>query len=370
MLRPNTQSPSDRNRWIVGGIAGLSVAAAVIALIFVTRPDDPTTTVPATQPTTFVPETEPATTRSRRRPPRRRRPHRRPRPHRRRRPSPTTAAGDHGRPGAADPGDRRDDRHRDVRRHPARHRRRRDRRAGRVPGADRAPRCPTVASSSSGDRSIRPGSSCSRVPTPTCRCCTLPADFTGQPVLHDAAVVNGEVVLLVESAPGELCTDPNTCIGSVWAVWPDRTADAAAKLDEQIVWEAGVLAAVAVGDRCGRRHEVGGGLLVAVVGDDPRRHGCPDRPGRPRAGGRLHRLQHVPDGRSRSTAPAGSSVGSSRHVGPRPSEPIDRRQAPGVMGTRSPTTSPIRDRAAAVRLARHRPVRRRRRAPSPPERRS
>ena len=41
MLRPNTQSPSDRNRWIVGGIAGLSVAAAVIALIFVTRPDDP-----------------------------------------------------------------------------------------------------------------------------------------------------------------------------------------------------------------------------------------------------------------------------------------------------------------------------------------
>lgn len=65
----------------------------------------------------------------------------------------------------------------------------------------------------------------------------VPADFAGTAVLHDAAVVDGEVVLLVESAPGQ-CTDPNTCIGSVWAIWPDRTADAAAKLDEQIVWEA------------------------------------------------------------------------------------------------------------------------------------
>jgi hypothetical protein len=58
VLRPNTQSTSDRNRWIVGGIAGLSVAAAVIALIFVNRPDDATTTVPITQPSTFVPETD------------------------------------------------------------------------------------------------------------------------------------------------------------------------------------------------------------------------------------------------------------------------------------------------------------------------
>lgn len=65
----------------------------------------------------------------------------------------------------------------------------------------------------------------------------MPADFAGTAVLHDAAVVDGEVVLLVESAPGQ-CTDPNTCIGSVWAIWPDRTADAAAKLDEQNVWEA------------------------------------------------------------------------------------------------------------------------------------
>ena len=58
-------------------------------------------------------------------------------------------------------------------------------------------------------------------------------------MLHDAAVVNGEVVLLVESAPDGPCSDPNTCIGSVWALWPDRTADAAAKIDEMIVWEAG-----------------------------------------------------------------------------------------------------------------------------------
>ncbi len=65
----------------------------------------------------------------------------------------------------------------------------------------------------------------------------MPADFAGTAVLHDAAVVGGEVVLLVESAPGQ-CDDPNTCTGSVWAIWPDRTADAAAKLDEQNVWEA------------------------------------------------------------------------------------------------------------------------------------
>ncbi len=65
----------------------------------------------------------------------------------------------------------------------------------------------------------------------------MPADFAGTAVLHDAAVVGGEVVLIVESAPGQ-CDDPNTCFGSVWAIWPDRTADAAAKLDEQNVWEA------------------------------------------------------------------------------------------------------------------------------------
>jgi hypothetical protein len=65
----------------------------------------------------------------------------------------------------------------------------------------------------------------------------MPVDFAGTAVLHDAAVVDGEVVLLVESAPGQ-CDDPNTCIGSVWAIWPDRTTDAAVKLDEQNVWEA------------------------------------------------------------------------------------------------------------------------------------
>ena len=237
VLRPNTQPPSDRNRWIVGGIAGLSVAAAVIALIFVTRPDDPTITVPATQPTTFVPETVPATTPA---------------------PSPL-GAGDrtagHDRTGAW----------------------RRVRRPPRSPGTTVTPAPPTAATDGTiaiatydgiqldtgfavtdvlvgypaqtaqrvadgriffQRRSLDPpgifvfGGSDTDVPQ-----VQLPADFTGQPVLHDAAVVNGENVLLVESAPDGPCNDPNTCIGGVWAIWPDRGTGT--KLDEQIVWEAG-----------------------------------------------------------------------------------------------------------------------------------
>lgn len=64
----------------------------------------------------------------------------------------------------------------------------------------------------------------------------MPADFPGAPLLHDAAEVNGEVVLLVESTPAEPCAGGDGCIGSVWAVWPDRGEGV--MLDEQNVWEA------------------------------------------------------------------------------------------------------------------------------------
>lgn len=297
VLRPNTQTPSDRNRWIVGGIAGLSVAAAVIALIFVTRPDQPTAIVPATVPATIVPQTDaecpddvrtlsvaveaffaangrypaneaelvsaqmiraefgtydlagdgpglirvagvpcaaPNTT------------------------EPTDESGGEAAPVTAPP----------ATSAPA-----------TAPVTTVTPAPPTPATD--GTIAIAtfdgiqldtgaavtdallgyPAQTAQRVPDgriffqqrsldppgifvyfnsdTAVSSFQLHADFTGQPVLHDAAVVNGEVVLLVESAPGELCTDPNTCIGSVWAIWPDRTADAAAKIDEQNVWEAG-----------------------------------------------------------------------------------------------------------------------------------
>ena len=235
MLRPNTQSPSDRNRWIVGGIAGLSVAAAVIALIFVTRPDDPTTTVPVTQPTTFVPETAPATEPA----------------------TPVSTVYTTVPPVITAPA------------------------AVTTPATVPATAPPTTAPApASVDQSITiatfdgiqldtgdavsnalvgyPAQTAHRVPdgriffqrrsldppgifefagsdtdVPQVQ---LPVDFAGQPVLHDAAVVNGEVVLLVESSPGQ-CTDPNTCFGSVWAIRPDLGTGT--KLDEQIVWEAG-----------------------------------------------------------------------------------------------------------------------------------
>ncbi len=60
-----TDAPTDRNRWIVGGLAGLSIAAAIVAIFLFSRPDevaDPL--VPATQSTTPVttPPTPPKVT--------------------------------------------------------------------------------------------------------------------------------------------------------------------------------------------------------------------------------------------------------------------------------------------------------------------
>ena len=237
MLRPNTQPPSDRNRWIVGGIAGLSVAAAVVALVFVTRPDDPE-----------VPGPGHAADHVRRR-------DRAGHDHAAPTPAPTLGTGDrtarrHDPPGAGD--------------RPGHRERPHDRTdpavldesiviatfdgiqidtgdavtnalvglsgADRATGARRSHLLPApVARPARHLRVLRFRHR--RAPV------ELPADFTGQPVLHDAAVVNGEVVLLVESAPAGPCTDPSTCLGSIWAIWPDRGTGV--KLDEQIVWEAG-----------------------------------------------------------------------------------------------------------------------------------
>jgi len=68
----------------------------------------------------------------------------------------------------------------------------------------------------------------------------MPPDFGAAAVLHDVAVVNGEVVLLVESSTGGSCSDPNTCIGSIWAIWPDRgTGGEGVMVEEANVWESG-----------------------------------------------------------------------------------------------------------------------------------
>lgn len=68
----------------------------------------------------------------------------------------------------------------------------------------------------------------------------MPPDFGAAAVLHDVAVVNGEVVLLVESSTGGSCSDPNTCLGSIWAIWPDRgTGGEGVMIEESNVWESG-----------------------------------------------------------------------------------------------------------------------------------
>lgn len=63
----------------------------------------------------------------------------------------------------------------------------------------------------------------------------MPPDFSATAILHDVAVVDGEVVLLVESSP-EGCQDPNTCLGSVWVLRPDTGA--ATMIEESNVWES------------------------------------------------------------------------------------------------------------------------------------
>ena len=239
---------SDRNRWIVGGIAGLSVAAALVALFLFTRPDevaDPL--VPATQSTIMVvaPSTSAPTTSS----------------------APATA-----------------------------------------PVAT-APTEPTTSSTSAPATTTPPTTAPSTTAAPTTvPSTTLPADrpselvvagpggvtrdgavITDQPMaralplpegrtimqrefndsdaiaesallvvddgssepvplavpsafdgavlrLHDAAVVDGESIVIVETRPG-LCANPTDCIGAIWAWGPD--SGRLDQLQEKIVWEGG-----------------------------------------------------------------------------------------------------------------------------------
>ena len=227
VVRTIGSAPSARDRWIVGGVAALTTAAAVIAIALVARPDSAEAPAPATLPSATVPITVPTTV-----------------------PAGTTPV-----PATTDPGVA----------------------TGTAPPTP-APTAPpsTIAAPPdltevivvAGDDGIQVDTGASLTDTPMNRPVQvalragdgvvyfqlrgepliqtntpdvglgqvdLPADFPGEAILHDAAVVDGEVVLLVESTPGN-CVGPDGCVGSVWAVWPDRGEGV--MLDEQNVWEA------------------------------------------------------------------------------------------------------------------------------------
>jgi hypothetical protein len=227
-IRLEPDDDRDRRRWIVTGIAGMSIAAAVIGLLVMGRPDDtaeapatesttlptaaPTlapTTVPVTEPPvvvtgpeestpapTTVPTTTPTTT------------------------TPPVAATDEVIMIAGYDGIVVDD---GTTLTPALE----------GTGADTARRVPDGRIFFQ-HRDLDPagvyvvdGGGVSEV--------AMPRGFPGAPILHDVAVVGGEVVLLVESSPGG-CQDPNTCLGSVWAIQPDTGA--ATMVEESNVWES------------------------------------------------------------------------------------------------------------------------------------
>lgn len=241
-VRLDAPQPGDHRRWMATGIAGLTVAAAVVALVFVTRPADtaeapapatvPTTdagttpgttlpastgevpntavttmpatvpaTVPATPQATAVPMTTlPATTVPVTVPPI----------------APPVALVTAGPDGVTVTGT--DGVERTGFTDPAYS-------AQLVPDG----RVFVQLASESAPAVVEVGTDGSYHEAP------MPAGVD-HPFLHDAAVVDGEVVLLVEDRSTG-CTDPTTCLGSIWAVRPD--SGGADKIDEMVVWESG-----------------------------------------------------------------------------------------------------------------------------------
>lgn len=229
VVRAIGSAPSARNRWIAGGIAAMTTAAAVIAIALVARPENaeapaPATLPPATAPAPITPVTSPSTAASTvvegTAPPTSL-------------PVPST-------PGTAP--------------------------STTVAPPPASPEVITIAGDDgiqldTGDaigdvalgfsartavkvpdnrvffqyRTGEPGVYVVVAGGPAPQPVAVPADFPGDPLLHDAAVVNGEVVLLVESTPAQQCTGGDGCIGSIWAIWPDRGEGVL--LDEQNVWE-------------------------------------------------------------------------------------------------------------------------------------
>lgn len=226
VVRAIGSAPSARNRWIAGGIAAMTTAAAVIAIALVARPENaeapaPATLPPATAPAPITPVTSPSTA------------------------APTVVEGTAPptslpvpeTPGTAP--------------------------STTVAPSPASPEVITIAGDDgvqidTGDaltdallgESVRTAvrildgrtfyqrrddTQLRQLEGGATGSIALPTDFPGAPILHDAAVVNGEVVLLVESTPAQQCTGGDGCIGSIWAIWPDRGDGV--MLDEQNVWE-------------------------------------------------------------------------------------------------------------------------------------
>ncbi len=76
---------------------------------------------------------------------------------------------------------------------------------------------------------VRPGSG-------TPEALSVPPELDTGLVLHDAAAVDGEVVLVVETRP-PLCDAPDPCSGAIWAFRPDTGE--LDQLQEKNVWEGG-----------------------------------------------------------------------------------------------------------------------------------
>ena len=64
----------------------------------------------------------------------------------------------------------------------------------------------------------------------------VPPELEAGLVLHDAAAVDGEVVLVVETQP-PLCPNPDSCTGAIWAYRPD--SGRIDQLQDKNVWEGG-----------------------------------------------------------------------------------------------------------------------------------
>lgn len=243
-MSPTPTDRNDRNRWIIGGLAGLSVAAAIVALFVFARPDEvadpqapatdpatpidtiapaPTpdsapTTVPATTPPTSAPAaiepsvsttTPPTTEQST--------------PPETTEPAPTVVGFSEMVVAGPDGVRRGDD---VVTTQPM---------ARALPLSDgrmlmQRQFNQSGAVAESALLVVEPGAS---EPVPL----VVPTEFDGVVLrLHDVAVIGGETVVIVETRP-DLCANPTDCVGALWAFGPD--SGRLDQLQEKIVWEGG-----------------------------------------------------------------------------------------------------------------------------------
>ena len=227
-VTPNTEQ-THRNRWLLGGATGLGIAACIVGILLISRPADVAEpVVPATQPTTTVPtvtDTTPVSTPA-------------PAPTPSETPASTTSTAPSTTASTEPP-----------------------------PANEFATITTAGANGVQLDGAVittEPMASAFAVPdgrvfmqrtrayqpadvSETALFVVLPGSGTPQAlavppelevglILHDAAAVGGEVVLVVETQP-PLCAAPEPCSGAVWAFRPDTGQ--LDLLQERNVWEGG-----------------------------------------------------------------------------------------------------------------------------------